>query len=44
MRFERYGIGIAKGLSVTLSNLLRGPITTRYPEQKLDISRRARGT
>ena len=44
MRFERYGIGIAKGLSVTLRNLLRGPITTQYPEQKLDISRRSRGT
>jgi len=35
---------ILKGLSVTLRNLLRGPITTQYPEQKLDISRRARGT
>ena len=43
MKFERYGIGIAKGLSVTIRHLLRYPVTTRYPEQKLNPSRRVRG-
>jgi len=41
--FERYGIGIAKGLSVTLRHLFRIPVTTRYPERKLNTSRRTRG-
>ena len=43
MRFERYGIGIAKGMAVTLRNLLRKPITTQYPEERLTVSRRIRG-
>lgn len=43
MRFERYGIGIAKGMSVTLKHLFRPPITMQYPEEKLIISQRARG-
>ena len=43
MKFERFGIGIAKGLSVTLRHLLRRPVTTQYPEQRLVISRRTRG-
>jgi NADH-quinone oxidoreductase chain I len=41
--FERYGIGIIKGLSVTLRNLFRIPVTTQYPEQRLNPSRRIRG-
>jgi NADH-quinone oxidoreductase chain I len=41
--FERYGIGIAKGLSVTIRHLLRRPITTQFPEQRLNTSRRIRG-
>jgi NADH-quinone oxidoreductase chain I len=41
--FERYGIGILKGLSVTIRHLFRIPITTQYPEQKLNPSRRTRG-
>jgi NADH-quinone oxidoreductase chain I len=41
--FERYGIGIIKGLSVTLRNLFRTPVTTQYPEQRLNPSRRIRG-
>ena len=44
MRFEHYGLGIAKGLSVTLKNLLKHPITTQYPEERLVVSRRIRGT
>ena len=43
MKFERFGIGIAKGLSVTLRHLLRIPVTTQYPEQRLTTSRRIRG-
>ncbi len=43
MKFEHYGIGILKGLTVTIRHLLRHPITTQYPEQRLNISRRFRG-
>ena len=43
MKFERYGRGLAKGLSVTIKYLLRHPITTQYPEQRLNTSRRIRG-
>ena len=41
--FEHYGIGILKGLSVTIRNLFRIPVTTQYPEQRLNPSRRTRG-
>ncbi len=43
MKFERYGKGIAKGLTVTITHLFRHPITTQYPEQRLNTSRRFRG-
>ena len=43
MKFERYGIGIAKGLGVTLRHLFRHPVTAQYPEQRLNPSRRTRG-
>ena len=43
MKFERYGIGIAKGMALTLKHLFRRPITTQYPEERLTISRRSRG-
>ncbi|MBI4267626.1 MAG: NADH-quinone oxidoreductase subunit I [Chloroflexi bacterium] len=43
MKFERYGQGIAKGLTVTIKHLFRHPITTQYPEQRLTTSRRIRG-
>jgi NADH-quinone oxidoreductase chain I len=43
LKFERYGIGIAKGLRVTIRHLLRRPVTTQYPEQRLVTSRRIRG-
>ena len=39
----RYGIGIAKGLALTLKHLFRNPITTQYPEQRVIPSRRFRG-
>ncbi len=43
MKFERYGKGLIKGLSVTIRYLFRHPITTQYPEQRLNTSRRIRG-
>ena len=43
MKFERYGIGIAKGLSVTLGYFFRRPSVTQYPDQRLHVSRRTRG-
>ncbi len=41
---EIFGAGLVKGLSVTLRNLGKRPITTQYPEQRLTVSRRERGT
>ena len=43
MKFERYGIGIVKGLMVTIRHLLRHPTVSQYPEQRLNTSRRIRG-
>lgn len=43
MKFERYGLGLAKGLTVTIKHLFRHPVTTQYPEQRLHVSRRSRG-
>ena len=43
MKFERYGIGIIKGMAVTIRHLLRHPTVTQYPEQRLNTSRRIRG-
>jgi len=43
LKFERYGKGIAKGLRVTVRHLFRHPVTTQYPEQRLNTSRRIRG-
>ena len=38
-----YGLGIAKGLSVTLVNLFRKPFTVQYPEEALPQAPRFRG-
>jgi len=43
LKFERFGLGIAKGLAVTFRYLLRHPSVTQYPEQRLNVSRRIRG-
>ncbi len=43
MKFERYGLGIAKGLTVTFRHLFRHPTISQYPEQRLHTSRRIRG-
>jgi NAD(P)H-quinone oxidoreductase subunit I len=44
LQFERYGKGIAKGLRVTIRHLFRHPVTVQYPEQRLNVSRRIRGS
>ncbi|MDO8473733.1 MAG: NADH-quinone oxidoreductase subunit I [Dehalococcoidia bacterium] len=38
-----FGSGIAKGMRVTMKNLLGRTITTSYPEHKLTVSKRTRG-
>ncbi|MDP2917218.1 MAG: 4Fe-4S dicluster domain-containing protein [Dehalococcoidia bacterium] len=43
MKFERYGIGIARGMMVTFKHLFRHPTVSQYPEQRLNMSRRTRG-
>ncbi len=43
MKFERFGLGIAKGLTVTIRHMLRHPTVSQYPEQRLNVSRRIRG-
>jgi formate hydrogenlyase subunit 6/NADH:ubiquinone oxidoreductase subunit I len=43
LKFERYGLGLLKGMSVTIRHLLRHPTVNQYPEQRLNISRRSRG-
>jgi NADH:ubiquinone oxidoreductase subunit H/NADPH-dependent glutamate synthase beta subunit-like oxidoreductase len=41
--FTHFGNGIAKGMALTFRHLLRHPITVQYPEQRLNVSKRARG-
>ena len=41
--FERYGLGMIKGMMVTILHLLRHPTVSQYPEQCLNMSRRFRG-
>lgn len=43
MKFERYGIGIVKGMLLTFKHLFRSPITVQYPDEKLTTSQRIRG-
>jgi formate hydrogenlyase subunit 6/NADH:ubiquinone oxidoreductase subunit I len=43
LKFERYGIGIVKGLSVVIKHLFRHSTVSQYPEQRLNVSRRIRG-
>ena len=38
-----YGIGLAKGLAITLINLVRRPNTVQYPEERLTQHPRFRG-
>jgi len=41
--FKHFGRGIAKGMAVTGEHLFRHTITVQYPEQRLTVSKRARG-
>jgi len=43
LKFENFGLGIAKGLAVAVSYLFRHAVVSQYPEQRLNISRRSRG-
>lgn len=43
MKFERFGLGIIKGMMVTISHLWRHPTVVQVPEQRLNLSRRFRG-
>ena len=43
MKFERYGKGLLKGMTVTIRHLFRHPVTVQYPEQRLVVSPRIRG-
>jgi NAD(P)H-quinone oxidoreductase subunit I len=43
LKFEHYGLGIVKGMALTLKHLFRAPLTVQYPDEKLNISRRTRG-
>ncbi|MDO8964160.1 MAG: 4Fe-4S binding protein [Coriobacteriia bacterium] len=39
-----WGLGILNGFVITMRNMLRGPITVQYPEQRLELPERARWT
>lgn len=37
-----WGLGLLNGLRISMRNLLRGPITVKYPYEKLELPERAR--
>ncbi len=37
-----WGTGLLKGMSITMRNMLRGPITVQYPHEKIELPERAR--
>lgn len=37
-----YGLGILKGMGVAFRNLMRGPITVQYPDERIELPERAR--
>jgi formate hydrogenlyase subunit 6/NADH:ubiquinone oxidoreductase subunit I len=43
LKLDNAGMGMVRGLTVTLKNLFRRPITTQYPEQRLTPAKRTRG-
>jgi formate hydrogenlyase subunit 6/NADH:ubiquinone oxidoreductase subunit I len=43
LKFERFGLGIIKGMTVTVLHLFRHASVTQYPDQCLNVSRRLRG-
>jgi NAD(P)H-quinone oxidoreductase subunit I len=43
LKLEHYGKGLAKGLKITLRQVFRHRITTQYPDERLNFSKRFRG-
>jgi len=43
LKFERYGLGLARGMLVTFRHLLRRPVTVQYPEERPVPAKRIRG-
>jgi NADH-quinone oxidoreductase chain I len=41
--FERTGLGMLKGMAITIMHLMRHPTVSQYPDQCLHMSRRFRG-
>ena len=39
-----WGAGIIRGMVATMRNMLRGPITVQYPDERLELPERARWT
>lgn len=37
-----WGVGFFKGMAVTMRNMLRGPITLQYPDERAELPERAR--
>ncbi|MCL4079291.1 NADH-quinone oxidoreductase subunit I [Coriobacteriia bacterium Es71-Z0120] len=37
-----WGAGLINGLRITMRNMLRGPITVKYPHEKVELPERAR--
>lgn len=37
-----WGTGILNGMRITMRNMLRGPITVQYPEERIELPERAR--
>lgn len=44
MTHVNWGKGIIRGMGITFSHLFKKPITTEYPEERLNVSKRIRGT
>ncbi len=43
MKYNFFGVGILKGMAVTILHFFRHASVSQYPEQRLNISRRSRG-
>jgi formate hydrogenlyase subunit 6/NADH:ubiquinone oxidoreductase subunit I len=43
VKFENFGLGMVKGMLVTISHILRPAVTVQFPEYYLNTSRRIRG-
>jgi formate hydrogenlyase subunit 6/NADH:ubiquinone oxidoreductase subunit I len=43
LEFENFGLGIVKGMLVTISRMWKHPTVVQFPEQRLNLSKRFRG-